>query len=119
MIIEAQAYQQMGRLDKSWDILDGDKSSEVRGKQEGICQPVTGVQLGQREECNIPASEELRARFPNLGERFLDILIADHLDWLTLEGEDEEKSTLRISRLVKGDKTAIQKGEDIVDAYRK
>ena len=116
MLIEVQAYQQLGRLDKSWGILDGDKKSKVKEKQEGICKLVVdNVQLGQRTDCIIPERDKLNQRFPRLGERFIDILIADHLDWLTLKGKDEQQPAFKICYLAKGDKTVKQ--EDIASNY--
>ncbi len=79
-IIKAQAYQQLGRLGKSWAAL------KKAGNSLGCGQ------IGQRTECIIPKPDELNQRFPGLGERFIDILMADHLGWLKLEGEDERKN---------------------------
>lgn len=102
MIIEAQAYQQMGRLDKSWGILDGNEDNKVKEKQEGICKLVAdNVQLGQRTDCIIPERDKLNQRFPGLGERFIDILIADHLDWLTFRGGDSKQPPLKLTELVR------------------
>ena len=101
MLIEAQAYQQMERLDKSWGILNGDANNKVKEKQEGICKLVAdNVQLGQRTDCIIPERDKLNQRFPGLGERFIDILIADHLDWLTFRGEDSKQPPLKLPELV-------------------
>ena len=89
-IIGAQAYQQMGRLDKSWGILEG-------------ILPLLGYKgkLGHRIKANCPKFNSKNHRFPNLQERFIDILIADHLGWLVLEGEDKQQPELNIRHLVK------------------
>ena len=79
-IIKAEAYLQLGRLGKSWGAL------ERAGNSLGCGQ------LGQRTEWVIPKRDKLNQRFPSLGERFIDILIADHLGWLKREGEDERKN---------------------------
>jgi ribonuclease BN (tRNA processing enzyme) len=80
-IIKAQAYQQLGRLDRSWLFLCG-AYSQLSGKKR----------LGKRTEFIIPNRDELNKLFPSLGERFIDILIADSLGWLKLEGGDERKN---------------------------
>lgn len=98
MLIKAQAYQQMGPfLDKSWAILNKD-----------VCSRLECGQLGERAGCTIPECDRLNQRFPGLGERFLDILIADHLEWLTLEGEDEginQEDDLELRYIAKHGKT--------------
>ncbi len=79
-IIKAEAYQQLGRLDISWLFLCG-----------ACSQLLKRWQLGKRGKFIIPKRDELNQRFPTLGERFIDLLIADQLGWLKLEGEDEQK----------------------------
>jgi len=79
MLITVQAYQQLGRLDRSWPFLYGAYSQLSISKER----------LGKRTECVIPKRDQLNQRFLSLGERFIDILTADHFGWLKLEGEDE------------------------------
>jgi len=78
-IIRVQAYQQLGRLDKSWCAL------------EEIYDRLGCGRLGERKDCTIPDYDNLNRNFPGLGERFIDLLTADHLGWLKLEGENEQK----------------------------
>jgi len=95
-IIKAQAYQQLGMLGKSWGAL------------KRACNSLGCGQLGQRTELIIPNRDELNQRFPSLGERFIDILTADHLGWLKLEGEDERKNQeddLELRYIAKHDET--------------
>ena len=95
MIIDAEAYQQLGRLDKSWACLD--KAYKKPPKNVGA------VCLGHRLEAKPPTTQR---------ERFIDLLIADHLNWLKREGEDErinQKGDLELRYIIKNDRTG--KGE--------
>ncbi len=95
-IINAEAYQQLGRLGESWGVF------EKAGDSLGCGQ------LGQRTEWVIPKSDELNQRFPSLWERFIDLLIADHLNWLKREGEDEwinKEDDLELRYIVKNGST--------------
>ena len=81
-IIRAQAYQQMRRLDLSRATLDSirqellEKSEEHKGRLDFEPPDVSAI-----KGCN----------YPSLAERFFDILIEDHLQWLTLEGTEQKK----------------------------
>ena len=92
MIIETQAYQQMGRLDKSWICLNK-AYKKLLGNEGTEC-------LGHRLEVIKPPTTS--------PERFIDLLIADHLGWLTLRGEDEQinqEHNLELRYIVKHGKT--------------
>ena len=70
-LIEIQAYQQMGRLVKSWEHI------------ESVCDRFSDNPIDERYKCNFPIFEDLQRGFE---ERFLDILIDDHLNSLDLYG---------------------------------
>jgi ribonuclease BN (tRNA processing enzyme)/tetratricopeptide (TPR) repeat protein len=93
-IIRTQAYQQLGRLDKSWDTLNEIYSFFVVEDQG---------KLKRRRDYVFPKEEQIH-KFPGLGQRFFDILIEDHLQWINLDGEDEkdnERDNKDLRHLVK------------------
>ena len=77
-IRKAQAYQLLGRLDKSWVSL------------KEIYSSFNEKDLGTRKSLRLPKIKETNT-YPSLRERFFDILIEDHLQWLCLDGEDKKK----------------------------
>lgn len=127
MLLEAQAYQQMGRLDKSWEIFIEDKKDvKTQVVKEGICKSITGdFQLGRREDGQFPQRTGLNKYFRGLGERFLDILVADHLGWLKLQGEDPAQKPFDLAELVRNGEAkaneyvdSINKSRDYLDKVR-
>lgn len=80
-LMEAQAFQYMGRLDKSWSAL---KKVSKGLKLKDLSKPL---------KCVFPNKEDIdKCDYPGLAERFFDILIEDHLQWLTLEGGYQKRS---------------------------
>lgn len=90
-IIKAQAYQQLGRLDKSWEVFQ--KALRFFG---------CNTNLGERRVGPIiPTFSQDNHRFLNLQERFISILIEDHLQWLSLDGVDDNDIGEDLRHLVK------------------
>jgi ribonuclease BN (tRNA processing enzyme) len=81
-LIKTGAYQLLGRLDRSRAALQ-DISSWLVGKSNNKVTP------NDRLAFEFPGAG-FSKKYPRLGERFLGILIEDHLQWLLLEGEDDK-----------------------------
>lgn len=80
-LMKAQAYQQMGRLDMSWSAL------------KKVSKGLKLKDLGKPLDCVFPNKEDIdKCDYSGLAERFFDILIEDHLQWLTFEGRDPKRS---------------------------
>lgn len=97
LIIKTQAYQLLGRLDMSWDMLK--KLYEPLAK-------VKDVVLDDRLRLKFPKDDVIH-KYPRLGERFLGILIEDHLQWLLLEGNDPTQPAPCIAYLIQEPKEKI------------
>jgi len=106
-LMKVQAFQQFGRVKERWAALaesysglfmDGDRGGDIKG----------------RLDCIYP---EDTSKFPGLAERFLDILIEDHLQWLYLEGEEENGDAEDLRHYVKYGRVAVSDEDPICKRY--
>lgn len=101
-IIDAQAYQQLGRLDKSRECLNAIYTSLFPGKK---------LTLDKRSnfigDAGLPVIDNdiQQSTFSRLCERFLDILIEDYLNWLKMEERDVDERPPLLSELLRKKKT--------------
>ncbi|GAI33536.1 unnamed protein product, partial [marine sediment metagenome] len=81
LLIKIQAFQLMGRLDKSWASLT------IASKYLSVNK------IKGRFDCKFPDRNDINGcDFPRLGERFVDLLIDDYLQWLTIAGTEQKRS---------------------------
>ncbi len=86
MLIEIQSLQQMGKLKLTLKRIST------------ISNDLFGELIGERYECKIPIFH-IKKRKHGFEERFLDILIDDHLAWFDLHSGDKSVTTDYLSNL--------------------
>jgi ribonuclease BN (tRNA processing enzyme) len=100
-IIDAQAYQQLGRLHKSRECLNAIYTTLFPGKKLTLDKRLNFI-----KDAVSPVTDNdiQQTTFSRLCERFLDVLIEDYLNWLKMEGEDIDEPPPSLAKLLRKNK---------------
>lgn len=113
-IISAQAYQQLGRLDRSWESLKNIYAivfpNKINNKKLTLESVRYRSDFLKGAKFHLTDGDIEQCHFPILAERFLDILTEEYLNWMKVEGEDEEDRHPLLTELLLQSKAIRPKG---------